>query len=102
MVTPGSYLYKHFKRIVANWPVDTSKSQDRNLRFTLEKRLQDAFQPAVPGTSGSGADNKRLQPEINPLECKKRLEGLFAIISTVGTLPTLRIKNISKKVPIKM
>lgn len=74
-VPTGSYLYKNFKRIIDDWPVDKTKSRERNLRFLLEKKLESAF-PKSSDSDSISDDQRILSTENNVIECKRRLEGI--------------------------
>ena len=102
--TPGSYLYKHFKRIIDNWPIDSTKSSVRNLRFALERRLEREFSPSSNQTSDPD-DSRRLLPENNPVDCKRRLEGLkiknlFKSLKNLSALQQLANNQHQKDFPL--
>lgn len=77
-VPSGSYLYKDFKRLIDKWPIEQTKSRERNLRFLLKKKLQNAF--SIPSASTLDDDNRVLAADHNVLDCKKRLEGITQYI----------------------
>nr|CAD2166351.1 unnamed protein product [Meloidogyne enterolobii] len=68
----GSYLFKIYRRILLDWPIDTTKSNERNFRFHLEKQLNKAFEPSPSGQN----DERNLNKNVNFFKCKERLEAL--------------------------
>jgi hypothetical protein len=74
-ITPGSYLYKYFKQIINNWPIEQSKAKERNFRYFLERRLEAAFKQQSNNPDSADQNINILQPDINIKDCKVRLQG---------------------------
>ncbi|KAL7074067.1 hypothetical protein ACQ4LE_006513 [Meloidogyne hapla] len=71
----GSYLYKFYRRILINWPIDATKSNERNFRFHLEKQLNKAFEPSQSEISTEN-EERNLNKDVNLFKCKERFEAL--------------------------
>jgi hypothetical protein len=75
-ITPGSYLYKYFKQIINNWPIEQSKAKERNFRYFLERRLEVAFKQQSNNPDSADHYINMLQPDVNIKDCKLRLQGI--------------------------
>uniref|UniRef100_A0A183BVH5 Mitochondrial nucleoid factor 1 n=1 Tax=Globodera pallida TaxID=36090 RepID=A0A183BVH5_GLOPA len=82
-MTSGSYLFKHFQRILSEWPTETGKGSSRNLKVFLDAKANALFQPlpqqqgeAQTGQRHNDSADRMIAPGVSVIECKRQLEAL--------------------------
>ncbi|KAI1729502.1 hypothetical protein DdX_01744 [Ditylenchus destructor] len=69
-----AHLYKQYCRLLSKWPLDTKKSNDRNLKIFLEKAVEKSF------TVDPVDNEKKLVSSEDSRLCSRKLQALKSLL----------------------